>query len=108
MTQEESQPATCGARQPATGRLPQVAPRDRPADVRERLAEIGEFTLSEENLAEMRGRQFRDPGIPSGAVEHADRLVPGGAGDPDVPVRLHRERGVTELQPCLISIHGGG
>lgn len=76
-----------------------------PADVRKRLAEIGEFTLSEENLAEMRQRRLRDPGTPSGAVEHLDRLAPG---DPDVPVRLHRERDATEPRPCLISIHGGG
>jgi acetyl esterase/lipase len=79
-----------------------------PADVRDRLAEIGEFTLDEENLARMRGRRLRDPGMPSGAVEHADLLVPGGPGDPEVPVRLHRERGVTGARPCLISIHGGG
>jgi acetyl esterase/lipase len=79
-----------------------------PADVRERLAEIGEFVLSEENLAAMRGRRLRDPGTPSRAVEHVDHLAPGGAGDPDILVRLHRERGVTEPRPCLISIHGGG
>ena len=77
-----------------------------PADVRERLREIGEFVLGEENLAAMRGRQLRDPGAPSDAVEHVDGHAPGG--DPDVPVRLHRERGVTEPRPCLISIHGGG
>jgi acetyl esterase/lipase len=76
-----------------------------PADVRERLAEIGEFTLDEQNLDRMRSRQLRDPGTPSGAVEHVDLLAPG---DPDVPVRLHREHGVTEPRPCLISIHGGG
>jgi acetyl esterase/lipase len=79
-----------------------------PADVRERLAEIGEFVLSEDNLAAMRGRQLRDPGTPSDAVEHVDRHAPGAAGDPEVPVRLHRERGVAEPRPCLISIHGGG
>jgi acetyl esterase/lipase len=79
-----------------------------PADVRERLAEVGDFAVSEENLAEVRGRQIRDPGTPSGAVEHSDRLAPGGPGDPDVPVRLHRERGITEPRPALISIHGGG
>jgi acetyl esterase/lipase len=79
-----------------------------PADVRARLAEIGEFVLSEENLAAMRSRQLRDPGTPSGAVEHTDRLVPGRNGDPDVAVRVHRERGVTEPRPALISIHGGG
>jgi acetyl esterase/lipase len=79
-----------------------------PADVRERLTEIGEFVLGEENLAAMRGRQLRDPGTPSDAVEHVDSHAPGGGSDPDVPVRLHRERGVAEPRPCLISIHGGG
>jgi acetyl esterase/lipase len=79
-----------------------------PADVRERLAEIGEFELSERTLAAMRGRQLRDPGTPSDAVDHVDGRAPGRAGDPDVPVRLHRERGVTQARPCLISIHGGG
>jgi acetyl esterase/lipase len=79
-----------------------------PPDVSERLAEIGEFELNEQNLARMRDRQLRDPGTPSDAVEHIDRLAPGRPGDPDVPVRLHRERGITEPRPCLISIHGGG
>ena len=79
-----------------------------PADVRKRLAEIGDFAISEQNLAAMRSRQLRDPGVPSGAVEHVDYLAPGAAGDPDVPVRLHRERDVTGPRPCLISIHGGG
>jgi len=79
-----------------------------PADVRGRLAEIGEFTLVEENLAMMRGRRLRDPGTPSVAVEHSDHLAPGGPGGPDVPVRLHREAGITEPRPALVSIHGGG
>ena len=79
-----------------------------PSDVRKRLADIGEFTLGEQNLAQMRRRQLRDPGTPSGGVEHADLRAPGRPGDPDVAVRLHRERGITEPRPCLISIHGGG
>lgn len=74
-----------------------------PADVRERLTEIGE-----QNLARMRDQQVRDPGTPSGTVEHADDLVPGRRGDPDVPVRLHRERGIAEPRPALISLHAGG
>jgi acetyl esterase/lipase len=79
-----------------------------PADVRERLAEIGEFTLGQQNMAQMRSQPLRDPGTPSGAVEHADHIAPGGPGDPDVPVRLHRERGITEPRPCLPSVRGGG
>ncbi len=76
-----------------------------PHDVRGRLAEIGDVILDETSIAALRGRQLRDPGTPSGAVEHIDHLV---SGDPDVPIRLHRERGVTHPRPCLISIHGGG
>ena len=92
----------------ARGRLPHGAPRLRPGRRRKRLTEIGEFTLGEENLGQMRRRQLRDPGTPSGAVEHCAHLIPGRPADPDVPVRLHRERGITEPRPCLISIHGGG
>jgi acetyl esterase/lipase len=113
MAQEASQPA------PAAGEAVREEDGDRagyltallasaPADVRKRLTEIGEFTLGEQNLAQMRRRQLRDPGTPSGAVEHTDHLAPGGPGDPDVPVRLHRERGITAPRPALISIHGGG
>jgi acetyl esterase/lipase len=76
-----------------------------PADVRQRLGEIGDFVITDDTLDELRRRQLRDPGSPSDAVEHVDRIAPG---DPDVAVRLHRERNVTELRPGLISIHGGG
>jgi len=79
-----------------------------PADVRKRLAEIGEVTIDDANLAAMRGRTLRSPGTVSGAVEHDDRLVPGAIGDPDAAVRLHRELGATSPRPCVISIHGGG
>ena len=79
-----------------------------PPDVRKRLAEIGDFVISEENLTTMRSRQIRDPGTPTGAVDHIDYLAPGALGDPGVPVRLHRERDVTQPRPCLLSIHGGG
>jgi acetyl esterase/lipase len=79
-----------------------------PADVRQRLDEIGEVAIDDANLAAMRGRTLRSPGTPSGAVEHTDHHVPGAPGDPNVAVRLHRERGATLPRPCLISIHGGG
>ena len=109
MTEKVSTPSSAAHDEPA-GPAGYLGPllKSVPADVRDRLAEIGEFELSEENLAAMRARQLRDPGTPSRAVEHVDYLAPGGTGDPDVPVRLHRERGVTEPRPCLISIHGGG
>ena len=79
-----------------------------PADVRQRLDEVGEVTIDDANLAAMRGRTLRSPGTPTGAVTHTDHHVPGAPGDPDVAVRLHRERGVTLPRPGLISIHGGG
>lgn len=41
----------------------------------------------------------------SDAVEREDVLVPG---DPPVPVRVHRPRGVEGALPCMVSIHGGG
>jgi acetyl esterase/lipase len=109
MLQEASQPAPA-AREEHGDRADYltVLLASASADVRKRLTEIGEFTLGEQNLAQMRRRQLRDPGTPSGAVEHADHLAPGGPGGPDIPVRLHRERGITEPRPCLISIHGGG
>jgi len=79
-----------------------------PADVRQRLDEIGEVTIDDSNLAAMRGRTLRSPGTPTGTVEHTDHHVPGAPGDPDVAVRLHRERDVAAPRPALISIHGGG
>ena len=79
-----------------------------PADVRRRLDEVGDVTIDDANLAAMRGRTLRSPGTPTGAVAHTDHHVPGAPGDPDVAVRLHRERDVTLPRPGLISIHGGG
>ena len=79
-----------------------------PADVRRRLDEVGEVAIDDANLAAMRGRTLRSPGTPTGAVAHTDHHVPGAPGDPDVAVRLHRERDVTLPRPGLISIHGGG
>ncbi len=77
-------------------------------DVTRRLEAIGDFVIDRSNLTAMRDRQLRDPGMPSGQVEHVDHVVAGAPGDPGVPVRVHRERGVDQRRPCLISIHGGG
>ena len=41
----------------------------------------------------------------SDAVERTDHVVPG---DPEVPVRVHRPKGVEGSLPCLFSMHGGG
>lgn len=108
-TRSTPTPTTPTAR-PATEQAGYLAPllAALPADVRRRLDEIGEVTIDEANLAAMRRRTLRSPGTPTGAVEHLDRLAPGAPGDPDVAVRLHRERGAALPRPCLISIHGGG
>lgn len=44
----------------------------------------------------------------SDEVERIDLSVPGGQGDPDVPIRIHRPRGVEGPMACVYSIHGGG
>jgi acetyl esterase len=58
--------------------------------------------------------RFDIPGIETLAVE--DRTVPGFEGDPDVPVRVYRPKGVTGVggatastrAPGVVMIHGGG
>ena len=55
----------------------------------------------------MRERQLREPGQPSESVEHLDLVVPSTEGTHDIPVRLHCEKDVAALRPCLLSIHGG-
>jgi acetyl esterase/lipase len=82
--------------------------RELPSDVRERLDALGPFVIDDAHLAALRERPLRAPGTPSDAVEHLDRLVSGAAGDPQVAVRIHRERAAAEPRPCLVSIHGGG
>ncbi len=44
----------------------------------------------------------------SDRVERTDHLVPGAAGDPDVPIRVHRPVGATGDLPCVYFMHGGG
>lgn len=41
-------------------------------------------------------------------TELVERAVPGPAGEPDVPVRIYRPKGVSEPLPCVFHIHGGG
>lgn len=41
----------------------------------------------------------------SDKVERTDHTVPG---DPDVVVRVHRPKGVSDALPCVYSMHGGG
>ena len=36
------------------------------------------------------------------------RSVPGGAGTPDVPLRIYRPRAAAGLLPCILHLHGGG
>ncbi len=47
------------------------------------------------------------PGIETLDIE--DRMVPGAAGDPDVPVRIYRPaQAATARVPGILMIHGGG
>ena len=57
--------------------LRQAAP-----DVTRRLDAIGDFVIDESNLAAMRDRQLRNPGVPSGEVDHVDHVVPGDTTAP--------------------------
>jgi acetyl esterase/lipase len=41
-------------------------------------------------------------------VEQRDHVVPGAAGEPDVPVRVFRPAGADGSLPCIYWIHGGG
>ncbi len=43
-------------------------------------------------------------------VVHEDRVVPGPAGEPDVPVRVYRPEGTRseDTLPAVLYIHGGG
>ncbi|HEX9889104.1 MAG TPA: alpha/beta hydrolase [Nitriliruptorales bacterium] len=52
-----------------------------------------------------RDHQRAEPGASTDLVVRSDHLVPG---DPPVPVRVHRPRGVGGMRPCVYSIHGGG
>ncbi len=59
--------------------------------------------LNAERLAELRG--VFAPAELSDAVTRTEYKV---AGDPVVPVRVHRAKEATGLLPCVYSIHGGG
>ena len=59
--------------------------------------------LDDEALANLR-RSFQVPGL-SQAVVRTDHVVPS---DPPVPVRVHRAVDAEGLQPCIVTIHGGG
>jgi acetyl esterase/lipase len=59
------------------------------------------LTLTPEVLPAMRGALGADPNL-SDAVERTDHLVG------DVPVRVHRPKGVEGALPAIVSIHGGG
>jgi acetyl esterase/lipase len=73
---------------------PEVAP----------FADALSLELTVETLASLRGPMFAGVDL-SDAVERAEHLVPG---DPAVPVRVHRPKGVASPLPAVVSIHGGG
>jgi acetyl esterase/lipase len=66
------------------------------------IASLGEIPT-------LRAQQWSLDGVElSDAVERTDQLVPGGPGDPDVALRVHRPRDAEGPLPCIYSIHGGG
>lgn len=78
------------------------------ADVLARLEAIGEFSVSERNLEAVRSRPSRSAAPLSDEVERTDHLAPGSSDGHEVPVRVHRPRGVDGPLPCVYAIHGGG
>ena len=40
-------------------------------------------------------------------VQTEDRTIPGPEGAPEVPIRIYRPEGVSEVRPALLQIHGG-
>jgi len=88
----------------------------RAVDVRELLDPelqpiLGAFELPDfdaASVADMRSSAF-PPQALSDAVVRTDHEVPSRvAGDPPVPVRVHRPAGVTGPLPAILTIHGGG
>ena len=63
------------------------------------------FSFSAEMLPSIREGGLGMPVELSDAVERTDHVV---STDPNVVVRVHRPKGVTETLPCIYSIHGGG
>lgn len=61
------------------------------------------FGTSFEELENMEKPQFTPPED----LEVYDTHVPGLNGNPDVPIRVYRKRGLKSL-PLLLNIHGGG
>jgi acetyl esterase/lipase len=66
---------------------------------------LGDLALdmNAETLPLMRDISYSAPEIPE--VERTEATVPG---DPPLPIRVHRPRGVEGALPCIFSIHGGG
>ena len=81
-----------------------AAPVDRLHPDIARVLEVIPFShMDAETAAELGAMTVEMP--LSDAVERTDHLV---AGDPEVPVRVHRPRGFDDPLPCLFSMHGGG
>jgi acetyl esterase/lipase len=60
--------------------------------------------MTDELVATIRSIDMSAP-VVSDAVECIDLLVPG---DPALPMRVFRPRGIASTLPCLYSMHGGG
>jgi triacylglycerol lipase len=66
------------------------------------LVPFGELTA--EILATLRAA-ITPASAASAVVDRVEHVVPG---DPPVPLRVHRAKGITDPRPCIYSIHGGG
>jgi acetyl esterase/lipase len=67
------------------------------------LADLPEFTFSEETLPLMRAL-MPDAGPPASGVERTDHVVDDGP----VVVSVHRPAGESGALPCVVWMHGGG
>lgn len=73
-------------------------------EIADAVGVLGLETLDADTIELIRTIDFTNVPL-SDSVERTDHLVPG---DPPVPVRVHRPRGMEGPLPCLYSIHGGG
>ena len=66
--------------------------------------------LSDETLAEMRGRSLALPASPEAVekVELTRHFIPGPKGAPDLEMLVYRPRASKGVLPCIFHIHGGG
>lgn len=72
-------------------------------DIRKTVEAMAMPALDVGQIAMIRSVEW--PSASSDGVERSEYLVPG---EPEVPLRVHRPKGVSGPAPCVYSIHGGG